>query len=242
MFYNDLYSEIAARFTNWLETSNSSDDIADLSLDYLNRALSSLLLEAPRGWDYLTNDRYELTLGGTSGNECTLPTDCGVVLRIFTEISGNKKPLIYYSKDGNIHSGFRFISSFSRTAGFTENKIEFFITPTTTPYLKYQKLVETFTGSGIEYSPFPGDLLLMEAQRIRCREKGLANEWKMIAGDYEAYLQKFKSKHQNMSEAMDISINDADGIPVTIPLYSMGTGAYQKPPYGSANDSDYYRY
>lgn len=239
MFYNDLYSEIAARFTNWLETSNVSDRIADLTLDYINRGLSSLLLEAPRGWDYLTNDRYPLVLGGSSGLECDLPVDCGVILRIYTESSGTKKPTVYYANDGRTYTGFRIIRSFTVASGFAGTKIEFFSAPGFTPYLKYQIMIPAFTASSApEYCAFPGELILLEAQKIRCREKGLANEWKMISGDYESMLQRFKSKHQNVAEEVSLEINDSDGSPVFIPQHNLH-GYSNKNPYGYSNDTDY---
>jgi len=240
MFYQDKYSEIAARFSNWLEVSTTDNEhIADLSLDYINRAIGSLLLEAPRGWDYLTNDRYELVLGGSSGLECSLPVDCGVILRIYTDSNDTKKPTIYYSNEGKSSSGFRIIRAFTLASGHTGTKIEFYSSPSTTPYLKYQILVPAFTGIGVEYCAFPGELILLEAQHIRCREKGLTNEWKMVSGDYEAMLLKFKAKHQNVAEDISIEINDANGFPVCVPNYSLDKGGYGVIPINISNDTDY---
>lgn len=240
MFYNDLYSEVAARFSNWLEVSTTGNDhIADLALDYINRALGSLLLEAPRGWDYLTVDRYELTLGGDTGLECDLPSDCGVVLRVYTDPTATHKPTIYYSNEGKVSNGFRMIRNFTKAAGHSGTKIKFYYAPIATPFLEYQILVPNFEGSGTEYCAFPGELMLLEAQRIRCREKGLIKEWETLKTDYNEMLDKFKQKHQNVAMDMEININDAQGVPVLIPEYGLQSGMKTRQQWGKRNDMDF---
>ena len=238
MFFNDLYSSVAARFSNWLEVSTTDNEhIADLALDYINRAIQSLLIEASRGWDYLTDGRYALTLGGSTGLECTLPTDCGVVLAIYCESGSSQKPLTYYSRDGKISAGFRFVPTYSRTTGLT-GKIIFFNTPATNPYLKYQIVVPDMTGSGIEFLPFPADLVLIEALRIRCMEKGLDKEWSMAAAEYERILRNFKAKHQNQSAEIGITVNDANGYPITGSFFDLAGNSVDVNRFGFSNDTD----
>lgn len=241
MYFNDLYSSVSARFANWLEVSTTGNDyIDDLALDYINRALSSLLMEAPRGWNYLTDDRYQLTI---SGNEADLPSDCGVILRVYDDSTGTGKPNIYYSNEGDISEGFRIERSFTKAAGFSADKIVFYSAPSGSVYLSYQKLIPAFTGTGDEYCAFPADILLLEAQRIRCREKGLINEWNALKADYDEMLKKFKAKHQNVAAAMNIEINDAYGNPLMLPGIGLNEGSGSpRNPYGFSNDTDYVRY
>jgi len=236
MFFNDLYSDVANRFNGWLSTSSEGEFIADLALDYLNRSVQALLLEAPRGWDYLTDNRYPLTL---SGLQTSLPVDCGVLLKVFCE-TGTGKPYIYYWNEGGLVQGFRFISSFSRTGGFSGVKLEFFSNPTSSVYASYQKLPEAFTGSGIEYCPFPAELLLLMAQKIRCREKGMLDEWKVLSGDYEATLSQYKAKHQNVVGGCETKMVDAFGREVVIPAFGLNYPCNNiGRNLGLSNDTDY---
>jgi hypothetical protein len=233
MFFNDLYSDIAARFSNWLEVSTSdSEYITDLALDYINRAIGSLLLEAPRGWDMLTKDRYTLTIGGTDGKTAVLPTDCGSILLVYSDPNDDNIPTIrYYSgKDYEIDRSFSTSAGYSASLKFVEEVIY-------TMYLRYQVIPTIFTGSGTEYSPFPADLVLLSAQRIRCREKGLNNEWQALKGEYDDFLMKFKGKHQNVSECGDLGINDAAGNMIRIPTYDMA-GNNDRPVSRYGNDWD----
>jgi hypothetical protein len=263
MFLQERYSEVAPRLINWLEVANTGNaNIANLALDLLNRACASLQLEAPTGWDYLTVDRYALTLSGTSGLECALPADCGVILKVYTDPTGTEKPTIYYHKDGRINTGFKLASAFAIEGlstdsgvtftpvdGFSATKIKFFYAPISAPFLRYQVLVPKFTGvttktvgqttyTRDEFCAFPGELLLLEAQRIRCREKGMVNEWKMMQPEHAAFLKKFKDQHQNVAEDFQVDVTDSQGNPLQIPEYGLGTGSAVRAPWGTRNDQD----
>ena len=241
MLFSDTYTTIANRFKNWLQQSNEGAVyVADLALDYANRAQDSLEMEASRGWNYLTADRVALTLGGSTGLECTLPTDCGVLLAVYHDANGDYKPDMYFYKDGKIVAGFQFTDTFAPTTGHAR-KIKFYYAPTGVPYCRYQKILADFTGTGTEYSFFPGQLLLLEMQRQRCIEKGLLNEYKSIDAEYTKQLRKFKEQHQNCAEAMEIDINDANGLPVSIPEYGLGAGTRQRQLFGRRNDYDHVR-
>lgn len=237
MFFNCLYSDLSKRFNGWLETSSEGEFIADLALDYINRSVQALLLEAPRGWDYLTDNRYALTLSGLSA---PLPDDCGVLLKVFCEV-GSSKPYIYYSNDGSFSDGFRIVNTFSKDSGFSGSTIEFFAPTPSDPMISYQKTIEAFEGTGDEYSPFPAELVILMAQKIRCRENAMLDEWKVLSGDYEATLAQFKAKHQNVVGGVDMSIADAFGSEVVIPAFGLNRGSTARNNRYS-NDTDYVRY
>jgi hypothetical protein len=246
MLFSDLYSEVQPRFVNWVGNSNTGNaNIPDIALDYLNRAQFSLAQEAPRGWVYLTQDHVALALAPSTtdnqGLEYYLPADIGVLLTIYVDTTLTHKPTIYYSRNGKIMFGFRFIPNFTKAAGF-QSTVKFFYTPINVPYCRYQVQLPKFTGTGTEYCPFPGDLLLLEAQKIRCAEKGLTAEWQMLKGAYEDYLAKFKGKNQNVSDQMQPEINDSFGNPLVIPEFGLASGMKSRQIMGRRNDMDVTRY
>jgi hypothetical protein len=251
MLFSDKYADVANRFINWVGNKNTGNAvIPDLALDYLNRAQASLAQEAPRGWRYLTKDHVELSLipsagaipaGGATGLEYALPSDLGVLISIYVDTTLTHKPTIYYSNGGKIMTGFKFDPNYSKAAGFA-SVIKFYYTPINTPYCRYQVQLSNFTGTGDEYCPFPGDLLLLEAQKIRCAEKGLVQEWNMLKVSYEDYLSKFKEKNQNVVDPINTTINDGMGNPLIIPEFGLATGMKSRQIMGRRNDMDVTRY
>jgi hypothetical protein len=251
MMFSDKYADVAARLINWLGNSNSGNSVVpDLALDLLNRAQESLAQEAPRGWLYLTKDHVELTLipaaggnlpGGSTGLQYALPSDMGVLLTIYVDTTLSGKPTVYYSRNGKIMFGFRFDPNFDKATGFSST-VKFYYTPINTPYCRYQIQLVPFIGTGDEYCSFPGNLLILEAQKIRCMEKGLDKEWQMIQGSYENYLEKFKEKNQNISSAVQPEINDGFGNPLIIPEFGLSSGMKSRQIQGRRNDMDVTRY
>ena len=249
--FSDKYSDVAPRFINWLDRKNTGNtNIPDLALDYINRAQASLAQEAPRGWIYLTKDHVELTLipasngnppGGATGLEYSIPSDCGVLLTIYVDTTVTGKPTIYYSRNGKIMFGFRFDPNFTKAGGFAST-VKFFYTPINIPYARYQVQLDKFTGVGDEYCAFPGELVLLEAQHIRCAEKGLISEWKMLESAYQDFLEKFKEKNQNISTQMQPEINDGFGNPLLIPEFGLSSGMKSRQIMGRRNDMDVTRY
>jgi hypothetical protein len=240
MFFKDTYSQIAARFKAWLQNDNSNDFVQDLALDYLNQAKDSLLGRPVRGWDYLTVDYVPLALGGSTGLEITFPAEAQKIIAIYTDPSGIRKPAIFYVKDGRAPNGGEFISVFNKASGFVWS-FKFYYQPTGAIYVRYQKALEDFTGTETEYSPFPGELLLLEAQRIRCRDKGLTPEWKMLKEDYDEKLKNFTMQHQGNNEDAYIENLDANGLQINIPEYTLSSGTKQRQMFGRRNDLDYRR-
>lgn len=251
MLFSDKYADVAAEFKNWCGNSNTGNsNVADLALDYLNRAQASLCTEAPRGWVHLTKDHIELSLipaagavpaGGATGLEYALPSDLGVLLMIYVDTTLTHKPTVYYSKDGKIMFGFKFNPNFDKATGFTST-VKFFYTPINTPYCRYQIKLDAFTGSGDEYCAFPGNLVLLEAQRLRCADKGLVGEWGMLKAMRDDYLSNFKRQNQNMVAEIQPTLNDGFGNPVIIPEFGLASGMKSRQIMGRRNDMDVTRY
>ena len=250
MLFSDKYADVAARFINWLGNNNSGNSrVSNLALDYLNRAQDSIAQEAPRGWIYLTKDYVVMTkipdtgsgVGGPSGLEYGLPADCGVPLCIYVDTNGTGKPTIYYSRNGTINFGGALYSQYNPATGHSLT-FKFFYSPINTPYIRYQIQLARFTGVGDEYCAFPGDLLILEAQKIRCSEKGLIQEWNMLQSSYENFLEKFKEKNQNVMNVGQPPLNDGYGNPLLIPEYGLASGMKSRQIQGRRNDMDVTRY
>jgi hypothetical protein len=248
MLFSDKYLDIQPRFVNWLgSVSSGNAQAVAIALDYINRAQSSLAQEAPRGWVYLTKDHVELSLipgppvGGTSGLEYSLPSDCGILLTVYVDTTLTGKPTVYYSRNGKITFGFRFDPNFTKVGGFAST-LKFFYMPINTLYARYQIQLDSFTGVGDEYCPFPGELLLREAQRIRCLEKGLLKEWESMKVEYQDFLDKFKEKNQNPATFMQPAINDGFGNPLVIPEFNLASGTKERQIQGRRNDMDLTRH
>lgn len=238
MIFSDLYSEVASDFTNWVQAEGSSST-PDLALRYLNRAQNVLWSNPVNGWDYLIVDRVPLVLGGDTGLEVTLPTECKKIIAVYIDNNGDYRPDIYYYKDGRLVFGFQFTANFDKATG-QAHKIKFYYAPAGQPYVKYQKTLADFVGGETpEYSFFPGELLLLCAQSIRTREKGLVQEQQLIDLEYRKLLKEFKAQAQHNCEDYGIEINDANGMPINIPDFRMGSGTMTRQVYGIRNDMDY---
>jgi hypothetical protein len=235
MLFSEKYADIASDFNNWVQAEGSTYT-PDLALRYLNRAQNVLWLNPVNGWDYLIVDRVALTIG--TDLVATLPTECRKVVAIYVDMNADGKPKIYYYKDGRIMFGFRFTDTFDMSTGHVFS-VKFYYSPIGgQAYLKYQKTLVDFTGTGDEYSFFPAELLLLCAQVIRTREKGLIEEWKVLNSEYVRLLKDFKAQHQHNCEEISVEINDANGTPLIIPSYGLAVTGATKPPYGFKNDFD----
>ena len=71
----------------------------------------------------MTVDRVALTTGGTTGLECTLPAECGVLLAVYHDANGDWKPDMYFYKDGRIVAGFQFSDTFDPATGHYEDNV-----------------------------------------------------------------------------------------------------------------------
>jgi hypothetical protein len=252
MLFSDLYSEINPRFVAWLgATSQGSGVLAgSIALDYINRAQSSLEKEAPRGWTHLTKDHVELSLipaaggnpaGGSTGLEYSLPSDCGLPLVIYCDTTMSGKPTFYYNRNGKIMSGFRFDPNFDKASGFSST-LKFYYTPINTLYIRYQIVLSKLIGTGTEYLPFPGEIMLKLAMKMRSSEKGLLKEWQAQNADFQDQLESFKEQYQNPVSFVQPELNDGMGNPLIIPESNLATGTKQRQIWGRKNDMDVTRY
>ena len=93
--YTETYADVLARFKEWMtDRDNVGDYVADIALDYINRANQTLWGRA--FWDDLMAHQA-LTL---SGAVATLPSDYGRIYCVYHDQDADGKPDWYYYKDG----------------------------------------------------------------------------------------------------------------------------------------------
>jgi hypothetical protein len=236
--FNDLYSDLAASFNQWLSNSPTGGQyVADITLDYANRAQDSLESDPAQGWTLLVRSEKLVVTNLVA----LLPSECGILIHVYSDSDEDKKPDRYYFKDGRLIDGFKFIPEFDKAHGHTLS-IQFFQAPIEPVFCDYQIKLEALTGTGTEYLFFPKNLMLGKMQYLRCLDKGLPKEWEALRAEFERELARFKSQHQNGVEMPGITVNDYAGKEVYLPRHNlsggMGTGGRLV---GSTNDRDVYR-
>ncbi|CAK0764434.1 conserved hypothetical protein [Gammaproteobacteria bacterium] len=234
MLNTDTYAQIKARLTDWLESTGGA--VTSIELDLLNRAQKSLWQYRP--WDYLVK-KQALTLANKSAN---LPSDCGQILDVYHDSDGDGRPdYHYYNESRFSDNGYTIANAFTMQSGHALS-IAFFSNPTNTPVLKYQKTLSDFTGTGTEYSYFPGDLLLLKAQEIHITESGLVGpEYNAITKRLSDELRDYEQAHQDLNQDTRVVQNDVLGDPIDMPGYSLDgsggiiTGDHRDPSYDRGN-------
>ncbi len=215
---NEPISIIRNRLKSWLIYSATGSNVANLDLDLLNRA--NMWLQAYRQWDPLVTT-VTLTLAGRSA---VLPDDVKSILEVYVDNLVIGKPQIwFYENDNDV--AFRYTKEYTydpATGGFWTITFPTVSPLLTTPKMKYIRILADFTGSGVEYSFFPPNLLLRCAQKIFVDEKGLTgdninavlNAFKEELGIYEGMIQYNNQK-------ADLSPHNKFGQPVHLNGYKM---------------------
>lgn len=231
--YAETYKQVADRFKEWLtDRDNAGDHIIDVTLDYINRA--NQVLWGRAFWDDLMAHQA-LTLVSLVA---TLPADYGRTYCVYHDSDGDKKPNGYFYREGRVGEGYRFGRTYSKAAGsaFT---FSFFYAPSYTPYLLYQKTLEDFVGTGIEYLFWPAELLLKEAQ---CLSKEDADDldatYDKLSIRRNQLLDDFKKHHQFANTDFRMEQNDALGNRVQNDSYDLeGGGSGEASTFDNSRDN-----
>lgn len=218
-YFTDTYEDIEKRLNDWL--IDEGGNVTDLALDLLNRAQKSLWNAAP--WEYLIVD---LALTLNASRAVVLPVGFGKVIDVYHDSDGDGRPDFHYYKDGRLDNGYTIRDSFSKASGHSFT-MTFFASPSVVPHLLYQKQLDDFAGTGTEYSYFPGDLLLLQAQFIHLTDAGVIenNEYKPIVSRYEREMHQYKVAHQWVNEEMRVIVNDDSGVEIATDQYSLDGGS-----------------
>lgn len=236
--YKDLISTLRGRLNDWLIVNPVGGNIANLDLDLLNRAQGWLCTYRP--WDFLKKSAA-LTLG--SSNIAVLPDNLWQILEVYADVNGDGKPdWWYYQDDPDISKRYVLNSTFDTTTGHVWT-ISF---PSTAAVLqslvvRYIASLPDYVGATsdgtpvVEYSFWPGELLLRCAQKIFLEENGIVNDNKnAIMVSFREQLTNFEQFAQKTNVAMDHTIKNRNGVPVKMFGHAMdgsksrsGVGPYQ---------------
>lgn len=236
MLYSDLFADIKNALLDWMDDQdNTGGNVSDTALLLLNRAQDSL--ERQYAWDMLVKDAT-LTLGGADGRTANLPTDYGEMIAVYTDTNSDGKPDFFYYRDSSdVSNSYKVRFTFSKATGFA-GTVQFQSDPQNTPNIRYKVKLDDFTGTGNEYSFFPFDLLLLEAQYIHIVESGLVGpDYSAIDKRRKEILRDFRQEHQYKNNDMRCVQNDMRGYPIYNGGYSM-TGEVTPPRDGFSNDYD----
>lgn len=232
MFNSDLYSDIKNAFLDWMDdTDNEGNNVADVALLTINRAQHNL--ERYDTWDGLVKD-YALSL---TDKTAILPSDIGELIAVYHDSNSDGKPDWYYYRDGDYSSGYKIRQTFNKATGHSAT-IQFFNNPSNTPIVRYKAKLADFTGEGSEYSYFPFDLLLLEAQYIHITESGLVgNDYQAVMNRRKEILRDYRQEHQYKNNDMRVVQRDYRGWQINNDAYSL-TGEEQPLRDGLSNDFD----
>jgi hypothetical protein len=181
-YFASTYSaNIKPILLDWITNSGSGKNVTNLAKSLANRAQSNLWAKKP--WSNLV-ERVEVTL--TDGSY-DLPNDFGRIVDLWADLTGHGTPSYYYFDGDNYEKGYRIDAGFTKAAGYNRT-LTFHYAQQSNVYMRYQKIIDDFVDSGDEYSFFPANLILAEAQKINCLHKGDIKEYQ---GHKDAFQEIF---------------------------------------------------
>jgi hypothetical protein len=175
-----------------------------------NRAVKNLWELKP--WTKLTK-QIQLTL---TNNSTPLPADLGRVVEMYGAFDSTGVPSYWYYEQDD-ESGYRIDWNWSKSAGAAPVMTFYYEQPTAI-YMRYQHVLEDFTdvieqenGDGAQYSFFPANLVILEAERINCLEKHRIREWQMIEKAHADAVRNYSNANQWVNYGAMAQINDRMG-------------------------------
>ena len=192
MYNSQTFEEVNNRLKDWMINDVDSANIANRSLDLINRAKDTLLEYKP--WNDLTK-RSELTI---TNKQASVPSDFGYLAgyKVFSQTNDNSGPNVFYYEGQRFNYGYRWANAFTKDGGH-DKSIIFYQTPPYSVYIEYVMALEDYTGSGTEYLFFPAELTLRAAQVRHIIESGITgSEVTQIREDYQLLLDQYTSQNQ----------------------------------------------
>lgn len=215
---SETYSEdIAPPLKDWLNNRVSGINVSDVCLSLVNRAQKNIW--HLREWQRLYKDAT-LTI---TNNAASLPADFGREIYIGSDLSGSGKEDYIFKREGEIGIGYKITGSFSKSSGQTLT-ITFYepYETGTSIKLRYVPYLEDFTGSGTEYSYFPANLIILQAQVIRTMEKGDSAELPTLLNLFDRALIDYSNLVQNNNSYHLLSdVRDRWGYPIQSQRYTL---------------------
>jgi hypothetical protein len=227
MIWNDKIADIYAMINaSSVYNTNRSTTPASLGLIILNQAKDWLCMYKP--WRDL---RVKTQIVMDSTRRITLPSDCGLVMSVFTDPAGIGKPMWWYTLYDN-DVGKRYEEEVTQDAvtGVFTRKL---VWPPTvyipaTPYIIYSKILSDYTASDVaagstKISFYPMTLMLSVAKKMLQDMYGVAanQDPNWINNRQFEELRMFEAYAYDNNMALDMSVKDRFGNPVYIPGMSL---------------------
>lgn len=221
---SEVFSTAYNRMKDWLIEANDGGNVTDLALDLLNRAQERLRMYRP--WEELVKQQA-LTV---SSKTASLPSDCGEILALWHDSDSDGHPdFYYYNRSRRVDTGYRMTDSFTKAAGHART-ITFYAAPSYTVYLEYIIKLDDFANSGTEYSFFPIDLLVAQAQIIHYTEQDLVDEgYRAVFDNWQRLLVDYEQAHSWRNIDMRWEITDDQNNDVEQEVYSLIDGPDVEP-------------
>lgn len=215
---NNLVSTLLNRLNDSLNARGGN--VTDLALDLINRSHNEKVANEAN-WPGLQKS-VELTL---SNNSATLPTDISRIIRVESDSNSDNKPEEYYFNEGELTRGYKISSSYDKATGTIET-ISFFQAPTNVVKLVYFPTLPAFTGTGVEYTYFPGNLVLAGAKVLHSEDGGIFTiDTDRLIRSYQDMLSKTKSRYLYQNAPMRKQVNNVYGREVVIQDLSLDGSA-----------------
>ena len=214
-FNNEMFSDLQPRLKSWLQIDDESSFITSTSLDLLNRAQNWLVLYKP--WSTLQK-RSVLTV---TNKVASAPSDFAYELQLYSKPSDNNAPTVFYYREKRRERGYEIVDSFDKSTGHAP-AFTFYTAPSFDVYLLYIRTLEDFTGTGDEYTFFPGEMLLNAAKFLHASEMGMdMGEISQIKSALDETIQMYIKTHQYANAELRMQVNDEIGNPLDIASYNM---------------------
>lgn len=220
-FYTDTYTtDILPTVQSWMASANNY--MSSSLLGIINRSQRNLWEE--KFWEGLITD-VALTL---SGSTASLPSDFGKIPDggVYSDLDGDGKPDYRYYREGDNGQGYKIRDAFVVATGHSFS-ITFYGSVPSAAWLRYQKSLTDFTGSGTEYSYFPCELILLGVQRLFYLESGQPEKYSVVVPEYEAALKRYAYSHQYNNSSPFMGFNDTRGNKIYFDSLSLDGDASQ---------------
>jgi hypothetical protein len=213
-FTAQYLTDIEPILKDWLTNSVTGKSVTNLPLSLANRAQQNLW--AKKAWSNLAV-RVEMSL--TAG-VYALPVDFGRIIDMHADLTGTGAPTYWFYEGYNYSGGYRLDAGFTKASGYART-ITFHYAQQANAYMRYQKILDDFASTGVQYSFFPANLVILEAQKIRNLEKGDIKEYQLVSAMFDEVFKDFCNTAQWINYDPNTRVNDRFGNEVFMEEYSL---------------------
>lgn len=226
VYMDTYYTDIRKVLLDSLSNSNLGKNVSDVALSLTNRAQKSLWSKKP--W---SNMMVRVALSLTDGSY-TFPADFGRIIDIWADFEGKGVPSYWFYESDNYEGGYRLDAGFTKEGGYAR-VITFHYAQQQSAYMRYQKQLEDFTGASdsTEYSYFPANLIILEAQRTYSLEKRAHKDYQFFTELFNEQFDDFCNSNQWVNRDSRPKLNDRLGTEIVTENYSLSgnsVGSYSE--------------